>query len=363
MKDSAMNKVFTAESLLFRPQVELCYTDFSKSYEGKTVLVTGGGGTVGSELCRQIARCNPERIIIFDICENGVYDISQELLRNYGCENKFVAEIGSVRDITRLDELFCAYKPDIVFHAAAHKHVPLMEHNPQEAVKNNVFGTYYTANAAEKYGVKRFILISTDKAVNPASVMGASKLLCETLVRCRKESNTAFSSVRFGNVLCSNGSVIPLFEKQISEGGPVTVTDKRMTRYFMTVSEACRLVMCAGSMAEKGELYVLDMGEPVCIYDLAVKLIKLCGFEPGKDIEIRETGIRPGEKLFEEPLSQNGILNKTCDDRIFVENSLSFSRSDAERIIVTLRKALENGDDIKRVLAGIIPSYTPYPGD
>jgi FlaA1/EpsC-like NDP-sugar epimerase len=299
------------EDLLFRNSLEINNEQSRAFYTDKTVLVTGGGGSIGSELCRQIAKCSPRRLIILDIYENNAYDIQQELIRTYGKELDLCVEIASVRDRVRLECVFRHYRPDIVFHAAAHKHVPLMEHSACESVKNNVMGTYNTADMSEKYGVKKFILISTDKAVNPTNVMGASKRMCEMVVQCRTDSETSFAAVRFGNVLGSNGSVIPLFRRQIAAGGPVTITDRRIIRYFMTIPEASQLVMQAGAMARSGELFVLDMGKPVKIWDLAENMIRLSGLVPHKDIEIKEIGLRPGEKLYEELLIKTEELDKT----------------------------------------------------
>ncbi len=351
------------EDLLFRESIKLDFVAMSSNYEGKTVLVTGGGGSIGSELCRQIARCNPKKLIIFDIYENNAYEIQQELKRNFKGELDLSVEIGTVRDRTRLDDVFSRYRPDIVFHAAAHKHVPLMENSPSEAIKNNVFGTYNIADMAEKYGVDKFILISTDKAVNPTNIMGATKRLCEMIVQSRYDSNTSFVAVRFGNVLGSNGSVIPLFKKQIEEGGPVTVTDKRIIRYFMTIPEASQLVMEAGAMAKKGELFVLDMGKPVRIYDLAVNMIKLSGLEPGVDIDIKEIGLRPGEKLYEELLIKTEELDKTVNDMIFIEKDKSLSRDEVEAKLDILRNALNEYASlldkkiIKDAVAQTVPTF------
>lgn len=348
---------FTIEDLLFRNPIDVSNEKTASYYEGKTVLVTGGGGSIGSELCRQIAACNPKKLVIFDIYENNAYDIQQELVRTYGKDLNLVAEIGSVRDIERLDALFSAHKPQVVFHAAAHKHVPLMEHSPAEAIKNNVLGTYNTANAAEKYGVEKFILISTDKAVNPTNVMGASKRLCEMVVQCRTDSKTSFAAVRFGNVLGSNGSVIPLFKRQIAEGGPVTITDKRIIRYFMTIPEASQLVIGAGAMAKRGELFVLDMGKPVRIYDLAVNMIKLSGLEPGEDIEIKEIGLRPGEKLYEELLMQTESLDKTENDLIFIERDTPYTRAQVEEKLSILKDAVNGRLSVKDAVAATVPTY------
>ena len=285
------------------------------------------------------------------------------LVRKYGKDLDLEVEIGSVRDAVRLDCIFRTYRPEIVFHAAAHKHVPLMEHSGCEAIKNNVIGTYNTANAAEKYGVTKFILVSTDKAVNPTNIMGASKRLCEMVIQCRTDSATSFAAVRFGNVLGSNGSVIPLFKRQINAGGPVTITDKRIIRYFMTIPEASQLVIQAGAKAERGELFVLDMGQPVRIYDLAINMIKLMGYEPGRDIEIKEIGLRPGEKLFEELLMKSEDLVKTDNDMIFIERDTPYSREQVEEKLAILKKAVEDSADtvdssiVKSAIKRVVPTF------
>ncbi len=331
---------FSIEDLLFRSQRDILGEKTASFYKDKVVMVTGGGGSIGSELCRCIAKCSPKKLIIFDIYENNAYEIEQELIRKYGDTLKLETVIGSVRDVKRLECVFASHSPEIVFHAAAHKHVPLMEHSPAEAIKNNVMGTYNVANVAERFGVKKFILISTDKAVNPTNIMGASKRLCEMVIQCRQDSETSFSAVRFGNVLGSNGSVIPLFKRQIAAGGPVTITDKRIIRYFMTISEASQLVMTAGAMAKRGELFVLDMGKPVRIYDLAVSMIKMSGSRPGEDIEIQEVGLRPGEKLFEELLMKTEKLDKTTHELIFIERENPVTRADVEEKISDLMSAV-----------------------
>ena len=351
------------EDLLFRNS--LAFTDGSTKsfYKDKVVLVTGGGGSIGSELCRQIAKCAPQKLIILDIYENNAYDIQQELIRKYGDTLDLSVEIASVRDVDRLDCVFANYKPQIVFHAAAHKHVPLMEHSNCEAIKNNILGTYNTANMAEKYGAEKFILISTDKAVNPTNIMGASKRMCEMVIQCRTDSQTAFAAVRFGNVLGSNGSVIPLFKRQIENGGPVTVTDKRIIRYFMTIPEASQLVMQAGSFAKSGELFVLDMGKPVKIIDLAENMIKLSGLVPYEDIDIIETGLRPGEKLYEELLIKNEELDKTDNHLIFIERDKPLSREEVEEKLNMLKAAVEEAkntlesDLIKQAMKSAVPTY------
>ena len=336
---------FQIEDLLFRKQLKINNRRSLDFYHDKVVLVTGGGGSIGSELCRQIAKLGPKKLIIVDIYENNAYDIQQELLRNYGDKLDLTVFIASVRDAVRIDTIFEKCRPDVVFHAAAHKHVPLMENNPSETVKNNVLGTYNTANAAEKYGVEKFIMISTDKAVNPTNIMGASKRMCEMIVQCRTDSKTCFAAVRFGNVLGSNGSVIPLFRNQIAKGGPITLTDKRIIRYFMTIPEASQLVIQAGAMAHSGELFVLDMGKPVKIYDLAVNMIKLSGLVPEEDIKIEEVGLRPGEKLYEELLIKTETLEKTDNDMIFIETDTPYTREEVDEKIAMLVRAVEETSD------------------
>lgn len=354
---------FQIEDLLFRKSLTINDQKSFGYYTGKTVLVTGGGGSIGSELCRQIAKCNPKKLVILDIYENNAYDIQQELIRLYGDALDLAVEIASVRDRERLDSVFKAYRPEIVFHAAAHKHVPLMEHSGCEAIKNNVMGTYNTADMAEKYGVQKFILISTDKAVNPTNIMGASKRMCEMIIQCRTDSATSFAAVRFGNVLGSNGSVIPLFKRQIENGGPVTITDKRIIRYFMTIPEASQLVIRAGAMAKKGELFVLDMGKPVRIYDLAVNMIRLSGLEPDVDIKIEEIGLRPGEKLYEELLMKTETLTKTDNDMIFIEKDSALSRAEVQKKIDILNQAVTEtmqeiaSPKIKAALHRVVPTF------
>ncbi len=354
---------FEIEDLLFRAPVNVGDKEDFNYYTDKTVLVTGGGGSIGSELCRQIAKCNPKKLIIFDIYENNAYDIQQELCRTYGDMLSLSVEIGSVRDRERLECIFKNYRPDVVFHAAAHKHVPLMEQSGCEAVKNNIFGTYNTADMAEKYGVSKFILISTDKAVNPTNIMGASKRMCEMIVQCRTDSATSFAAVRFGNVLGSNGSVIPLFKHQIASGGPITITDKRIIRYFMTIPEASQLVMEAGAMAKKGELFVLDMGKPVKIYDLAKNMIRLSGFEPEVDIKIEEVGLRPGEKLYEELLMQSDSLQRTDNNMIFIEHETPPTREEIEEKLKILSKAIDESSmnlgskAIKDAISKVVPTF------
>lgn len=351
------------EDLVFRDTHLVSSKVLAPYYSGKTVLVTGGGGSIGSELCRQIAKCSPKKLIILDIYENNAYEIQQKLIRKYGNKLDLSVEIASVRDVDRLDCIFANYRPDVVFHAAAHKHVPLMEHSSCEAIKNNVLGTYNTANMAEKYGVSKFILISTDKAVNPTNIMGASKRMCEMVVQCRADSKTSFSAVRFGNVLGSNGSVIPLFREQIAAGGPITLTDKRIIRYFMTIPEASQLVMQAGAMAKSGELFVLNMGKPVKILDLAENMIRLAGLQPYIDIDIVEIGLRPGEKLYEELLIKTETLDQTENELIFIEKDKPLSRADVEERLTILREAVERSkdklaaEDIKAAMMKVVPTY------
>lgn len=348
---------FQIEDLLFRNPIKMENRDVLKYYSGKTVLVTGGGGSIGSELCRQIASCAPKKLVIFDIYENNAYEIQQELVRHYGNNLDLTVLIGSVRDRERIEQVFAEYHPDVVFHAAAHKHVPFMEESAGEAIKNNVLGTYNTADMAEKYGAEKFILISTDKAVNPTNIMGASKRICEMEVQCRTDSKTCFAAVRFGNVLGSNGSVIPLFKRQIAEGGPVTLTDKRIIRYFMTIPEASQLVIQAGAMAKKGELFVLDMGKPVKIYDLAVNMIKLSGLKPEEDISIKEIGLRPGEKLYEELLMKTETLDKTANDMIYIEHDTPYTRAEVDQKLMVLTSAVKNGTSIKAAIESVVPTF------
>ncbi len=350
---------FRIEDLLFRDAIEVENPQTRAFYEGKTVLVTGGGGSIGSELCRQIAALHPKKLAILDIYENNAYDVQQELIRKYGEELNLEVIIASVRDVERLDHIFRDLRPDIVFHAAAHKHVPLMEHSGVEALKNNVLGTYNVAEMAEKYGVEKFLLISTDKAVNPTNVMGASKRLCEMVIQCREGSKTEFTAVRFGNVLGSNGSVIPLFKRQIEAGGPVTLTDKRIIRYFMTIPEAVQLVMVTCAMAHNGELYVLDMGKPVKILDLAENMIRLSGFTPYKDIDIVEIGLRPGEKLYEELLMKTEELDKTDNDMIFIERDKKLSRQEVEEKLALVRAAIETEEQsaVLDVIRKTVPTF------
>lgn len=346
------------EDLLGRDSIKVDLSEIKEYIGEKTVLVTGGGGSIGSELCRQIANFSPKKLIIFDIYENNAYSIQQEL-RAKNPELNLDVIIGSVRDIHRVDSLFAKYKPDIVYHAAAHKHVPLMEDSPNEAIKNNVFGTYNVANSANKYGVSTFVLISTDKAVNPTNIMGASKRLCEMIIECfAKISATKFVAVRFGNVLGSNGSVIPLFRKQIARGGPVTVTHKDIIRYFMTIPEAVSLVLQAGYYANGGEIFVLDMGQPVKIDDLARKMIKLSGFEPDVDIKIEYTGLRPGEKLYEELLMSEEGLTKTKNELIFIGKLSDVDADDFFTRLAYLRdECYTDGPNIKDSVKKLVTTY------
>jgi len=350
---------FSIEDLLSRDVIHFDENAIMPSYLGKTVLVTGGGGSIGSELCRQLAKLQPARLIIFDIYENNAYDIEQELLSKYGNRLNLRVEIGSVREEERLREIFDTYHPQIVFHAAAHKHVPLMEHSCGEAIKNNVFGTLYTANIAEEYGVERFLLVSTDKAVNPTNVMGASKRLCEMIIRSKRSSRTNFVAVRFGNVLGSNGSVIPLFKKQIASGGPITLTDKRIIRYFMTIPEAAQLLLQTCAMASPGEIYVLDMGRPVKILELAENMIRLSGLTPYTDIDIQEIGLRPGEKLYEELLMKTGDLDKTDNKMIFIERDEPLTEAQLERKLEILRHCLTCGSQqaVIEAMRQTVPTY------
>ena len=346
------------EDLLGREPIDTQVESIMGYVSGKVVLVTGGGGSIGSELCRQIARHEPRQLVIFDIYENNAYDIQQELKRDYP-ELNLVVLIGSVRNTHRINGVFEKYHPQIVYHAAAHKHVPLMEDSPNEAIKNNVMGTYKTAQAADKYGVSRFVLISTDKAVNPTNIMGASKRLCEMVIQMmNNRSKTEFVAVRFGNVLGSNGSVIPLFKKQIEEGGPVTVTHPDIIRYFMTIPEAVSLVLQAGARAKGGEIFVLDMGKPVKILDLALNLIRLSGLKPYEDIDIVFTGLRPGEKLYEELLMDEEGLQSTDNKLIHIGKPIDF---DEELFIHQLEELDElsrmDSPKIKEKVMEVVPTY------
>lgn len=344
--------------LLSRPEIKLD-PDICKYVTGETVLVTGGGGSIGSELCRQIARYSPERIVIFDIYENNAFTLKNSLDRQYHGAPQVEIRIGSVRELRRLKEIFEEFHPSSVFHAAAHKHVPLMEDSPYEAVKNNILGTYNTAFCANEYGVKNFVLLSTDKAVNPTNVMGATKRVCEIVVQhfSKISKGTKFAAVRFGNVLGSNGSVIPIFKEQLEQGGPITVTHPDITRYFMTIPEASQLVVQAGGLAKGGEIFVLDMGEPVKIVSLAENLIKLSGFEPYKDIEIQFTGLRPGEKLYEE-LSLEEELDerkKTGNDKIFVTKPLEIDDEQLEKDIKAIGDL--QPEEVRAYLKRLVPNY------
>ena len=346
--------------LLGRAQVKVNNSEILKSLKGKVIMVTGGGGSIGSELCRQIARSEPAALIILDIYENNAYTIQQELKRKHP-ELNLITLIGSVRNTRRVDSIIEKYRPEVIFHAAAHKHVPLMEDSPNEAIKNNVEGTYKVAQSAARWGVKKFVLISTDKAVNPTNIMGASKRLCEMVVQMmNRQSDTDFVAVRFGNVLGSNGSVIPLFKKQIAEGGPVTVTDKRMIRYFMTIPEAVSLVLQASYYAHGGEIFVLDMGEPVKIDDLARNLIRLSGFVPDDDIKIVYTGLRPGEKLYEELLMDEEGMQETENELIFIGKPIEMDDEDFKHKLELLDKeSRAESDKIKEIVAEIVPTYHP----
>ena len=322
--------------------------------------MTGGGGSIGSELCRQIAGHHPRQLVIVDIYENNAYDIQQELVRKYPSLN-LVVLIASVRNTNRMDQIFEIYHPDIVYHAAAHKHVPLMEVSPNEAVKNNVLGTWKVVQAADRWKVKRFVMISTDKAVNPTNIMGATKRLCEMIIQTyNNHSDTEFVAVRFGNVLGSNGSVIPLFKKQIAEGGPVTVTDPNIIRYFMTIPEAVSLVLQAGAYAKGGEIFVLDMGEPVRIFDLAQNLIKLSGYRVGEDIEIKFTGLRPGEKLYEEMLMAEEGMKETANKMIHIGQPIQIDEDKFMSQLEQLKDYVtQEPDDIREYIKQIVPTYVP----
>lgn len=381
-------KAVNVEDLLGRDPIKVDMAEVFRQITGKTILVTGGGGSIGSELCRQIAAHNPKQLIIFDIYENNAYAIQQELVRKYGDKLNLVTLIGSVRDSRRLDMIFDKYRPDIVYHAAAHKHVPLMEASPNEAIKNNVIGTYKTAYMALKYGVEKFVLISTDKAVNPTNIMGASKRLCEMVIQSMerisdndnfdslpllhdhkkdglkeekpKATKTKFVAVRFGNVLGSNGSVIPLFKKQIAEGGPVTVTHPDIIRYFMTISEAVSLVLQAGTYAKGGEIFVLDMGSPVKIDTLARNLIKLSGHEPDVDIPIVYTGLRSGEKLYEEKLMKEEGLKKTKNELIFIGQPIPFDMDNFFKDLENLSQAsYQNSESIVSMVEKVVSTFHP----
>lgn len=346
------------EDLLGREPINLQTEEVMDYVSGKVILVTGGGGSIGSEICRQLALHAPRQLIILDIYENNAYEIQNELLRRHPDLNLLVL-IGSVRNRERIDAIFEKYRPDLVFHAAAHKHVPLMEVSPNEAIKNNVLGTWVVANAADKFKAKKMVLISTDKAVRPTNIMGASKRICELIVQSfAQKSHTEYAAVRFGNVLGSNGSVIPLFRQQIAEGGPVTVTHPEIIRYFMTIPEAVNLVLKCGALAQGGEIFILDMGEPVKIYDLAIKMIRLSGYVPDKDIEIKFTGLRPGEKLYEELLISEDNLKKTDNDRIFVaQQTVVEDEWIQEKVRNVIHKAFEEDCDIRSLVKELVPEY------
>ena len=349
------------EDILGREPVKLDNSNIESLIKNQTVLVTGAGGSIGSELCRQIITYKPKKLVMLDIYENNLYDIELELKDKYR-DIEIDAVIASVRDKKRLREVFFEYKPYLVFHAAAHKHVPLMENNPLEAIKNNIFGTYNVVDACDEYNVKKFILISTDKAVNPTNIMGATKRMCEMIVQAKnKVSKTEYAAVRFGNVLGSNGSVVPLFKKQIAGGGPVTVTHKEITRFFMTIPEAVALVLQAMTYAKGGEIFVLDMGEPVKIYDLAESLIRLSGLVPNHDIKIEITGLRPGEKLYEEILMDEEGLEKTSHDKIYVAAPMDITMDDVEQKLNEFEKLIEkenvDADEIKEKLKIAVPTF------
>lgn len=349
------------DDLLGREPVRLKTNEVSQMLRDKICMVTGGGGSIGSELVRQIAKMNPKKLVIVDIYENNAYDIQQELVAKYGGELDLSIQIASVRDIDKMDTLFNEFKPDLVFHAAAHKHVPLMETNPEEAIKNNIFGTLNVTRLAKKYNCEKFVLVSTDKAVNPTNIMGATKRCCEMIVECmaQSDSNTEFVAVRFGNVLGSNGSVIPLFEKQIANGGPVTVTDPDIIRYFMTIPEAASLILHAATLARGGEIFVLDMGEPVKILSLAENFIKLHGYVPYDEMEIKFTGLRPGEKLYEELLMNEEGLKRTANNKIFIGKQALVNENEFLAKLEKLKDAAETNDKqlCEKLLHEIVPTF------
>lgn len=347
------------EDLLGRDTIKVDLDSIMEYVKGKIILVTGGGGSIGSELCRQLAAKKPKQLIIVDIYENNAYDIQQELVKKYP-ELNLVVLIASVRNSTRINNIFKTYRPQIIYHAAAHKHVPLMENSPNEAIKNNVLGTWKTIQAADLYGAEKFVLISTDKAVNPTNIMGASKRICEMIVQTyNNRSNTEFVAVRFGNVLGSNGSVIPLFKKQIAAGGPVTVTDPNIIRYFMTIPEAVSLVLQAGAYAKGGEIFVLDMGEPVKILDLAENLIRLSGYKPNEDIMIEFTGLRPGEKLYEELLMDEEGLEDTENKLIHIGKPIEFDEDMFLQQLEDLKEVcVLEPVEIRKIIKEIVPTYT-----
>lgn len=349
--------------LLFRDEVSIDICSISEYIKDRVVLVTGGGGSIGSELCRQIVKFEPELLIIFDVYENNAYELYNELKNKYGDKAKIIVRVGTIRDINCVEEVFKEYRPNVVFHAAAHKHVPLMEFVPAEAVKNNVFGTLNVAKCADKYNVDHFVLLSTDKAVNPTNVMGATKRITELIIQeFASHSKTKFVAVRFGNVLGSNGSVIPLFQKQIKAGGPVTVTDKNITRFFMTIPEASRLVMQAASLDDSGRIYVLDMGKPVKIDDLARNLIRLSGYVPDKDIKIEYTGLRPGEKLYEELImaEEKDSMKLVFGEKIFVTAPVDMDYNEFNKNLDELYKAaFDEPERVKFVIKKIVPNFNP----
>lgn len=356
-----MLREFDIDELLFRQPIVVNNEFVADYYKGKVILVTGGGGSIGSELCRQLAKMQPKQIVALDIYENGVYDLQQELRLRYGDELDFKAEIANICCERSMRRIMEEYHPQIVVHAAAHKHVPLMEKNCIEAVENNVFGTLNVIKLCEEYGAQRFMMVSTDKAVNPTNIMGATKRMCEIIARAHSASGSSvvFSDTRFGNVLGSAGSVIPLFKRQIANGGPITLTDKRIIRYFMTIPEASQLVLHSGAIAKNGELFVLDMGQPIKIYDLAVNMIKLSGLEPFRDIDIIETGLRPGEKLYEELLVKSETLRKTDNDLIFIEKDEPISMEDLQERLDILREAIRSNDDetVRAAMHRVVPTY------
>lgn len=362
-KEKRIRNKIKIEDLLPRDPVRVDLDAILDYVRGKTILVTGGGGSIGSEICRQLAGHDVGHLIIFDIYENNAYQIQKSLEWEFP-DLKLTVLIGSVRDERRLQSIFSAYRPDIVFHAAAHKHVPLMEDSPNEAIKNNVIGTLKTARTASRYHVRKFILISTDKAVNPTNIMGASKRLCEMVIQMiGKHSTTEFAAVRFGNVLGSNGSVIPLFRRQIEHGGPVTVTHPDIIRYFMTIPEAVSLVLEAGAYAKNGQIFVLNMGDPVKIADLAKNMIRLSGYEPGVEIKIKYIGLRPGEKLYEELLMNEEGMQTTENSRIFIGRQISFDETVFRAQMKELEKAAENEcPDICERVKKMVPEYQ-YEGE
>ena len=356
----SMLRKIEINDLLGREPVDLRMETIMHYVKGKTVLVTGGGGSIGSEICRQIAGYAPRTLILFDIYENSAYDVRGELLYQYPDLDLQVL-IGSVRNEKRVNTIFSTYRPELVFHAAAHKHVPLMEDSPNEAIKNNVLGTWNVAKAADAYHAKKMVLISTDKAVRPTNIMGASKRVCELIVQSfAQTSKTEYAAVRFGNVLGSNGSVVPLFQKQIAHGGPVTVTHPDIIRYFMTIPEAVHLVLQCGALAEGGEIFILDMGEPVKILDLAENMIRLSGLEPGKDIPITFTGLRPGEKLYEELLISLDNLKTTENKQIFVAQPAPVDAERTQRFVCKLvQDAFAESEHIREEVQRLVPEYTP----